>query len=101
MAKRTEIEIALRNLAPKIPAHELGAVVDHAVDSPGLSVASPETAAWLSLVAYVRHALTDYDELLESGYDVESARHFVLPEMQAILDGWGARRPIVGDDFAD
>ena len=41
MPKRSEIEIALRRLAPRIPPHELGAVVDHAVDSPGLSVGSP------------------------------------------------------------
>jgi len=45
VARRSDIEIALRRLAPRIPAHELGAVVDHAVDSPGLKRASPETAA--------------------------------------------------------
>ena len=36
-------------------------IVDHAVDGPGLKPASPETAAWLSLVAYVRHVFTDYN----------------------------------------
>jgi len=66
VARRSDIEIALRRLAPRIPAHELGAVVDHAVDSPGLKRASPETAAWLSLVAYVRHVFTDYDDDLPS-----------------------------------
>jgi hypothetical protein len=45
--------------------------------------------------------MTDYDELLATGYDVESARHFVLGEMQAILSGWGARRPIFGGDMPD
>ena len=49
------------------------AVVDHAVDSRGLSTASSETAAWLSLVPYVRHTFTDYDELLAEGYDPDSA----------------------------
>jgi hypothetical protein len=39
VAKRSDIEIALRRLAPRIPAHEFEAVVDHAVDSPGLNVA--------------------------------------------------------------
>jgi hypothetical protein len=61
MANRTEIETALRRLAPRMPKHEFGAVVDHALDSRGLRGAAAETAAWLSLVAYVRHALTDYD----------------------------------------
>jgi hypothetical protein len=59
MPTRPEIEDALRRLAPRIPRHEFGAVVDHALDSRGLRTATPETAAWLSLVAYVRHTLTE------------------------------------------
>jgi hypothetical protein len=98
VAKRGDIEIALRRLAPRIPAHEFAAVVDHAVDSPGLKPASPETAAWLSLVAYVRHVFTDYDELLEQDYDQDSARHFVADEIAAILNDWGARRRLSADD---
>ena len=98
MAKRGDIEIALRRLAPRIPAHEFAAVVDHAVDSPGLKPASPETAAWLSLVAYVRHVFTDYDELLVQDYDQDSARHFVADETAAVLNDWGVRRRLSADD---
>ncbi|HVD73116.1 MAG TPA: DUF2293 domain-containing protein [Xanthobacteraceae bacterium] len=98
MAKRGDIEIALRRLAPRIPAHEFAAVVDHAVDSPGLKPASPETAAWLSLVAYVRHVFTDYDELLVQDYDQDSARHFVADEIAAVLNDWGVRRRLSADD---
>jgi hypothetical protein len=98
VAKRSEIEVALRRLAPRIPPHEFGAVVDHAVDSPGLNVALPETAAWLSLVAYVRHTFTDYDELLLEGYDQDSARFFVASEMSTILDSWGVRRRLTSED---
>jgi hypothetical protein len=98
VAKRGEIEIALRRLAPGIPAHEFAAVVDHAVDSPGLKPASPETAAWLSLVAYVRHVFTDYDELLVQDYDQDSARHFVADEIAAVLNDWGVRRRLSADD---
>ena len=93
---RAAIEAALRRLAPKIPPHEFGAVIDHALDSKGLRNAAPDAAAWLSLVAYVRHVLTDYDELLDQGYDAESARHFVATEMDEILSGWGVRRRIQG-----
>jgi hypothetical protein len=96
--KRAAIEAALRRLAPKIPAHEFGAVVDHALDSEGLKSAAPETAAWLSLVAYARHVFTDYDALLTQGYDRDSARHFVAGEMDAVLKDWGARRPL-GEDM--
>jgi hypothetical protein len=98
VAKRGDIEIALRRLAPGIPAHEFGAVVDHAVDSPGLKPASPETAAWLSLVAYVRHVFTDYDDLLNQDYDQDSARHFVADEIAAVLNDWGVRRRLSADD---
>ena len=97
MPSRTAIEAALRRLAPRIPPHEFGAVVDHARDSKGLGNAPPEEAAWLSLVAYVRHALTDYDALLAEGYDQDSARHFVAGEMQSVLSHWGVRRPLDSD----
>ena len=73
MSSRSAISSALRHLAPQLPAHEFAAVVDHAMDSPGLKVASPENAAWLSLVAYARHSMTEYDELLAQGYDRDSA----------------------------
>jgi hypothetical protein len=96
--RREAIEAALRHLAPKIPPHEFGAVVDHALDSEGLKSAAPETAAWLALVAYARHVFTDYDELLTQGYDRDSARHFVAAEMEAVLKDWGVRRPLSAED---
>jgi hypothetical protein len=98
MPTRVEIADALRRLAPRIPKHEFGAVLDHALDSPGLRAATPETAAWLSLVAYVRHARTDYDDLLAEGYDQDSARHFVVDAMQAMLAAWGVRRQLTPED---
>lgn len=98
MTRRNQIEDALHRLAPSIPRHEFTAVIDHARDSPGLKVASPENAAWLALVAYVRHALTGYDDLLAQGYDHDSARFFVAAEMQDILAGWGVRRTLNAEE---
>ncbi|MBS0249374.1 MAG: DUF2293 domain-containing protein [Proteobacteria bacterium] len=98
MPTRYAIAAALRHLAPRLPAHEFAAVVDHAMDSPGLSVASPENAAWLSLVAYARHTLTDYDALLADGYDRDSARHFVADELAELLGGWGVRRKLTPEE---
>ncbi len=92
--RRDHIEGVLRQLAPGIPRHEFEAVVDHALDSPGLRTAAPEAAAWLSLVAYIRHALTEYDALLAEGYDPDSARFFVVEPMNEVLEGWGARRRV-------
>jgi len=95
--RREALDAALRRLAPKIPPHEFSAVIDHALDSAGLKSAEPETAVWLSLVAYVRHAFTDYDALLAQGYDRDSARHFVADEMGEVLASWGVRQKL-GDD---
>jgi hypothetical protein len=94
MSRRALLEAALRRIAPRIQKHEFEAVIDHALDSPGLKGAAPEAAAWLSLVAYVRHVMSDYDALLAEGYDVDSARHFVLSDIQSVLEAWGVRRRI-------
>ena len=98
MTRRERLEAALRHFAPRIPRHEFEAVVDHALDSAGLRTAAPEAAAWLSLVAYVRHRLTDYDSLLDEGYDQESARFFVLDDINGVLAGWGSPRQLSGDE---
>jgi hypothetical protein len=97
VSRRAAIESAVRVLAPRIPKHELEAVVDHALDSPGLRTAAPEPAAWLSLVAYVRHVMTEYDSLLADGYDQDSARFFVAGDIDEVLEGWGSPRR-VGDE---
>jgi hypothetical protein len=98
MSRRSDIETALKRLAPQIPDHEFGAVVDHALDSRGLRQAAPEEAAWLSLVAYVRHVFTDYDTLRDQDYDEDSARFFVAEEIEAVLKRWGARRRLTAED---
>jgi hypothetical protein len=98
MARRGDIEAALRALAPRLPAHEFAAVIDHARDSAGLRAASAGEAAWLSLVAYARHAFTDYDELLRQGYDRDSARYFVAEAIDVVLREWGVKRRVGAED---
>ncbi len=92
MNRREALEAALERLAPQIPGHEFGAVLDHALTSRGLGAAAPETAVWLSLVAYSRHRFTDYDSLMDEGYDGESARFFVADEINGKLTEWGSPR---------
>ena len=58
------------------------------MDSRGLSNASPETAAWLSLIAYVRHMLTDYDELLMRLDDRIEAREAVRGKVNEVVERW-------------
>ena len=75
-------------------------VTDRALDSRGLATAVPEEAVWLALVAYARHMMTDYDALLAQGYDADSARFFVRDDINAVLEAWGARRRVPGDEPA-
>lgn len=58
----------------------------------------PSTAVWLATVAYVRHAHTEYDQLLNEGYDRESARHFVIDQINSVLTRWRATRLLDPDD---
>lgn len=94
MTSRADLERALRHLARHIPDHEFGAVIDHALASPGLRKATPETALFLSMTAYIRHVFTDYDTLLSEGYDLDSARHFVAGDINAKLAEWGVKRRV-------
>lgn len=101
MNRADSVAAALDCLAPRLPAFEAGVVLDRALASPGLRGAAPETAAWLALVAYARHAFTEYDAYLDDGYDRDSARHFILDDLNAILAGWGTRRRVSEDAEPD
>ncbi len=102
--RREAVADALVRLAPRLPDFETEAALERALASPGLRGAAPETAAWLALVAYARHVFTDYDDLLAEDYDRDSARHFVLDDLNAVLAEWGCRRRVsetVEDGDAD
>lgn len=88
--RREAVADALARLAPRLPPFEADATLDRALASPGLRRAAPETAARLALVTYARHVFTEYDDLLADGYDRDSARHFVLDDLNAALAAWGA-----------
>ncbi|MEM1378064.1 MAG: DUF2293 domain-containing protein [Pseudomonadota bacterium] len=59
-----------------------------------------QKAVWLCLVAYVRHVHTDYDAMLDDGYDRDSARHFVLDDINAVLQRWQGTRFLTMEDDA-
>lgn len=58
----------------------------------------PSVAVWLATVAHIRHAHTDYERLLEEGYDRDSARFFVIDRINEVLTGWRATRLLDPDD---
>ena len=99
--RREAVAEALARLAPRLPSFEAEAALERALSSPGLPGAVPETAPWLALVAYARHVFTEYDSLLDDGYDRDSARHFVLDDLNAVLSEWGCRRAVSDDPEAE
>ena len=58
----------------------------------------PSIAMWIATITYVRHEHTDYDALLEEGYDRDSARHFVIDPINAVLTTWRATRLLDPDE---
>lgn len=57
----------------------------------------PAIAVWIATIAHVRHVHTEYDRLLDEGYDRDSARHFVIGEINDVLTRWRATRLLEGD----
>ncbi len=96
-SRKAAVEYCVRRLAPDIPGRDLALVVERGLASPGLGKARPEHVAWLSLVAHVRHAYTDYEAMLEEGYDVDAARYFCLAAMNEVLADWRSPRRIAAD----
>lgn len=64
-----------------------------------LKTMPPTIAVWLATVAHVRHAHTDYEALLEDDYDRDSARFFVVDQINAVLTRWRATRLLDPDDL--
>lgn len=57
-------------------------------------------AVWLAAIAHIRHAHTDYEKLLGEGYDRDSARFFVIGQINDWLTRWRATRLLDPDDDA-
>lgn len=89
--RRTSLERFLRDWLPDIPAWEAGEVVAHVLATPSMKALPAPAAVRLAAVAFVRHRFTDYDDLLDQGWGVEAARHFVAGPTLEVLGQWGAR----------
>lgn len=91
--RRREIAKQLRVLAPRMPLAEFLAV-EEAAGAGHLRHLPPAIALWQALASRVRHAHTDYDALLDDGYDRDAARFFVADAMNDVLADWGCNRRI-------
>ncbi|WP_245566222.1 DUF2293 domain-containing protein [Stappia stellulata] len=89
----------LRLLAPRIPFADSEPVIETALAG-HLRHLPPSIALWQALSAHVRHEHTDYDALLDDGYDRDAARFFVIDDMNAVLEGWGSARRLTAEEDA-
>ena len=85
----------VRALFPGCPAGREQVIAEHAClkysGQVGRSAAAKnlaENAVRLAVIAHIRHAETDYDELLASGYDRRVARAQVTEAVDRILARW-------------
>jgi len=95
--RQTEITKALRRLAPMTPFNEAEEVKQLAGQQ-HMRALPASVAVWLSLVAHVRHVHTDYDQLMDEGYDRDAARHFVMDDINDVLQRWQTTRRLDGSE---
>lgn len=97
--RQMAIRKALRLYAPLISLADAQDVLARA-GGPMMRDLAPEAALWLALVSHIRHRCTDYDQLLDEGYERDAARFFVLDVTNEVLARWGATRILTseGDD---
>ena len=88
---------ALTALLPMAPYADTEAI-RAAAAAPHLKALPPTIAVWLATVAHVRHQHTDYERLLAEGYDRDSARFFVIDQVNATLTRWRATRLLHADE---
>jgi hypothetical protein len=95
--RQRAIAKALTTLLPLAPYCDTEKIRADA-NQPHLKTLPPSVAVWLATVAHVRHAHTEYERLLGEGYDRESARFFVVGEINKVLTRWRATRLLDPDD---
>lgn len=85
----------IRELFPSCPNRQETSIAEHACmkysGRVGRSAAArdmDEMAVNLAVRAHVRHAMTEYDELLSKGYDRHDARALVEDKVSAIMGNW-------------
>ena len=100
---QAEFAAAIREQFPGCPADRAEAIARHAamrgsgrVGRSAAGRALDPDAVRLAVAASVRHVDTDYDELLMSAVDRESARDQVWERVEDVLSSWRAE-PLIGE----
>ena len=95
--KSKEVKRRLRELIPKATMEDFLAI-EKIADKGHLRHLPPSIRAWQAITTQIRHVHTDYNAMLEEGYDQDSARHFVLDDINAKLLEWGCSETVFEDD---
>jgi hypothetical protein len=98
--RQAAVSQALERLAPLMPLEDALAI-KALVARPHMRGLPAQRAVWLAAITHIRHTQTDYDALLDEGYDRDAARFFVLDEVNAVLRSWQATRLLDGTDDPD
>lgn len=98
--RRRAVNRAVTALLPQAPYADTETIRAMAHDRK-LRGLPPGVAVWLATIAHVRHAHSDYDELLDEGYDRDSARFFVVDQINDVLTRWRATRLLEPDELED
>jgi len=92
--RQSAIAGAVTRFIPRAPFYDAASIRAQAA-KPHLRHLPPEKAAWLSIIAYIRHVYTDYDALRDEGYDSEAARFFVHAAINRTLQQWHCSRLLI------
>lgn len=95
--RQKDLRKALRALLPRIPMRDAEAILASA-GAGHLRHLPPSISIWQATTSYVRHELTDYEALLDEGYDRDAARHFVLDSMNDVLRDWGCNKEVSDEE---
>jgi hypothetical protein len=96
-SRKRGIAKALTTLLPLAPYADTEKIRAEA-SAKHMKTLPPSVAVWLATVAHIRHEHTDYEKLLDEGYDRDSARFFVIDRINDVLTTWRATRLLDADD---
>lgn len=95
--RRRAIAKALTLLIPMAPYIDAEQIRQDAATR-HMKTLPPSIAVWLATIAHIRHQHTEYDRLMNEGYERDAARFFVLDEVNAVLTRWRATRLLDPDN---
>lgn len=95
--RQAAVARALNELAPMMPLDDARAI-KALTGRPHMRSLEARNAVWLATIAHIRHVHTDYDALMEDGYDRDAARFFVLDATNDVLRRWRATRLLEADE---